>query len=243
MIKQAFIELFNVILVSLITCAVTFLLCFVLNSYDGKQTVYVENGFELKNDITVVIDAGHGGVDGGAVGISGALEKDINLSIARHLEVLFRMSGIKTVMTRTDDNLLYKEGQESRKKFYDLKNRTDIANSVDNGILISIHQNKFPIEKYSGLQVYYSKRNSESHEIALLIQKKTIEFLQPDNNRKVKESGKNIYLLNNTKCPAVLVECGFLSNGREESLLKDEDYQRKVATVIFSAVVEYINTD
>ena len=237
--KQAFVELLKVISFSLLICIVTALLCLLQHVIENKD-ITVCSKEQINTSITVIIDAGHGGADGGAVGVTGVLEKDINLAISKQLESMFRLCGINTVMTRNDDRLLYKEGQESRKKFYDLKNRTDLVNSYENAILISIHQNKFPIEKYSGLQVYYSQNEKDSEKIAGLIQSKTAQHLQPENKREIKKAGRNIYILNNAKLPAVLVECGFLSNGREEANLSDINYQKKIAAVIFSAVTEYI---
>lgn len=206
---------------------------------DSKQAL---SNSQSKKDYIIVIDAGHGGEDGGAVGVSGKLEKDINLSIARKLKVFLDLSGYEVVMTRNDDKLLYKEGQESRKKFNDLNNRKEIVNSIENAILVSIHQNKFPIEKYNGLQVYYSPNDEASETLANLIQDNTKDFLQNDNNRETKQAGKNIFILKNVTCPAVLVECGFLSNRKEEANLCNSDYQKTLAYIIFLSLTEFINS-
>ncbi len=195
------------------------------------------------SEITVVVDAGHGGEDGGAVGINGVLEKDINLSISNYLCAFFDFLDINAVPTRTEDRLLYTPEQSDRKKFNDLNNRLLFTNSVENPIFISIHQNKFPVEKYYGLQVYYSVNNSESFLLSELIQQKNAEFLQPENNRQVKKAGRNIFLLHRLNCPAVLVECGFLSNSNEEQLLSDSGYQKKLAFIIFSSVMDYLNSN
>ena len=214
---------------------------FVLCRNDSSQmraSVSRESGIE---NLTVIVDAGHGGEDGGAVGVSGTLEKDINLSVSKKLSELFRITDINVVMTRNDDRMLYSESQSSRKKFYDVRNRALFAESFEKPIFISIHQNKFPISKYRGLQVYYSSNNDDSMKIAQLIQTAAQQYLQKDNNRKIKESGASIYLMKNLKCPALLVECGFMSNANEEALLNDEEYQRKIAFIIFSSVMDYLS--
>ncbi len=194
----------------------------------------------LHCDVTVVIDAGHGGEDGGTVGTSGSLEKDINLAIASSVKRLFDLTDINVVMTRDEDKLLYGEGQENRKKYYDVRNRVELVSKISNPVFVSIHQNSFPISKYSGLQVYYSPNNGESRTLAKRIQDFTSNYLQKENTRSIKEAGRNIYVLKALNCPSVLVECGFLSNYGEEQLLMDEKYQNKVAFVIFSAVVDYL---
>ncbi len=190
---------------------------------------------------TIIIDAGHGGADGGAVGVSGVLEKDINLEIALSLSSLFELCGFNTVMTRSDDVMLCDEGLESGKKLSDLRNRVKIAQQYENAVFVSIHQNKFPLEKYKGLQVWYSGNNPDSAVIAEIIQNKTAEFLQKDNNRKTKKAGRNIFVLHKLDCPAVLAECGFLSNRNEEKLICDREYQKKLAFLIFSSVSEYVS--
>lgn len=241
--KQTFLEYIKVISVSLAIFVITAVFGAVQFNFDSTETKSIAYTSSQQPDCTVVIDAGHGGEDGGALGISGIPEKDINLSISQKLYDMLKLFGVNTAMTRKDDRLLYESGQENRKKFYDVRNRVDFVNSVENPILISIHQNKFPIEKYFGLQVYFSKNNGDSKVLAETVQQKAREYLISGNNRKAKESGRNIYLLNNLDCPSVLVECGFLSNREEESLLIDEEYQRKVSFVIFSSVIDYISNN
>ena len=143
-------------------------------------------------------------------------------------------------MTRTGDYMLYEENQTSRKKYYDVRNRVEVAKEVNSPVFISIHQNKFPIAKYKGLQVYYSANHSDSKNIADCIQNKVKDYLQNDNTRKTKQGGKDIYLLKNIECPAVLVECGFLSNYEDESNLNSPEYQKRLAFVIFSSVIEFL---
>lgn len=186
----------------------------------------------------IVIDAGHGGEDGGAIGQNGVYEKDINLSIAKQLDQMLRSAGYETVMTRTEDILLYDRNSDykGRKKILDLAARLNIAKEQKNAVVVSIHMNAFPQTQYSGLQVYYSPNHAESVTLAQSIQSLAKETLMPQNDRKVKPSGGNIFLLDRCEHPAVLVECGFLSNVQECDLLSTEAYQNKLATMLFCAI-------
>lgn len=192
--------------------------------------------------ITVVIDAGHGGMDGGAVSDGGITEKDINLSLAKRLRELFALSEVDVVMTREDDIMLC-DGESRHKKRDDLENRVKMAKSYENAVFVSIHMNKFPVEKYSGLQVYYSRAHEASKRIAESVQAKTALTLQPENTRKIKPADSSIYVLDNLDIPAVLIECGFLSNRREAALLSDGEYQEKLACIIFASVSEAISNE
>ncbi len=183
-----------------------------------------------------IIDAGHGGEDPGAV-IGDITEKDINLKISLYLGDILKSMGYKTVYTRTEDKLLYQEGQENKKKRYDLINRVKIASEYENGILISIHINKFSVPKYNGLQVFYSPNTAESGLLAKSIQKK-IKYLQPNNNRVCKKT-KDIYLLENYKKTGVLIECGFISNPQERENLCNDEYCRKLALTLAAAISEH----
>ena len=191
----------------------------------------------------VVIDAGHGGEDGGAIGVNGCYEKDINFSIAKKLKTYLSSMGIRCVLTRNSDTLLYDRNAdyEGHKKHLDMLARLDITNSYENAIFVSIHQNSFPQEKYSGLQVYYSENNESSLPIAKSIEKGIKEILQPQNSRSAKASGKNIYLLDKLECPAVLIECGFLSNKNECELLCSDEYQNLLSAVIAARIAEFIS--
>ena len=184
----------------------------------------------------VVIDAGHGGKDGGAVASDGTLEKDINLRIAKNLETLLRAAGYKVVMTRTDDRMLSTDGQGSA-KMRDLKRRLEISSEYPDALTVSIHCNKFPSEKCKGMQVYCGASEG-SAEAAEAIRKAFLQ-IDPQNNRQVKKADSSIYVLNRARGAAILVECGFLSNGHELTLLKNEQYGRKLALVIMSGIEEY----
>ena len=190
----------------------------------------------------IVIDAGHGGEDGGAIGANGVYEKDINLNIAFDIYYLLKASGHSVVLTRDKDILLYDTTADynGRKKALDMAKRLEITQSFSDPLFISIHQNSFPQEKYCGLQVYYSSNAAESFYLAEKIQNDTKALLQPDNKRKTKPSGGNIYLLEKITSPAILIECGFLSNPTECALLSTESYQKEIATVIYTSILNYI---
>ncbi|MBE6681809.1 MAG: hypothetical protein E7600_05970 [Ruminococcaceae bacterium] len=243
--RQTFVDYIGVIGIVLCTCFVCAFYSMIMYFVSPhEETFVITNSHDSDvNDTVVVIDPGHGGEDGGAVGVSGVLEKDINLAISQYIHDFFVFIDTDCVLTRKDDILLYESGQENRKKYHDVRNRVRIANAYDNPLFVSIHQNKFPMEKYFGLQVYYSSNNKNSQIIADSIQSNNKMFLQPDNNRKTKEAVKSIYVLDALKCPAVLVECGFLSNSREEGLLSNEDYQKKIAFIIFKSLIEHFATD
>ncbi len=189
---------------------------------------------------TVVIDPGHGGEDSGAVSDSGVFEKDINLDIAQKLKSMLVSSGVKVIMTRQEDCAIYDEKNTESlrgKKVSDMKNRLEIINSNPNSILVSIHQNKFTDKKYYGTQVFYSQNNSSSLNLAENIRNSFKQLIQPDNERETKPAGKEIYILHNAKVPAVIVECGFVSNDEELSKLLDEDYKLKVAFSIYCGIL------
>lgn len=194
--------------------------------------------------MTIVIDAGHGGEDGGAVADDGTLEKDLNLQISKLLCALYELNGIPVRMTRDTDTMLYDhygelEDYKGQKKLYDLKNRIKITEEYENPVYIGIHMNKFPQKKYSGLTVYYSKNNQDSYLLAASVHDFNKTYLQPGNKREIKCADSSIFILDNIKCPSVLVECGFVSNDKELALLKDEKYQCKLALVLFSSSMAF----
>jgi len=191
---------------------------------------------------TVVIDAGHGGEDGGASSAAGLVEKDVNLEISKLLCEMLRADGINVVMTREDDRLLYDRNVDyhGRKKKLDLAARLTIADTTPDAIFISIHMNSFTNPKYSGLQVWYSPNDPDSSILANLIQSNNKATLQPENTRKTKVATSSIYLLENASCPAVLVECGFLSNPAEAALFETNEYKQKVASMLFDSITEFL---
>lgn len=195
----------------------------------------------------IIIDAGHGGIDGGAVGYNNILEKNINLSIAKKLETMLTCCGFEVIMTRTEDSMVGDRLPESasirEKKVNDVKYRVSLINSHPNAIVLSIHQNLFSESKYSGAQMFYSTKNTDSKAIATFLQNRFSTMLQPENTRAIKPVSENIYLMNNINNPAVLVECGFISNGLEAQNLTDDIYQNKIAFVIFASLCDFFEKD
>ena len=189
----------------------------------------------------LVIDPGHGGEDGGAVGVNEVLEKDINLGISLILADMFENAGYEVVLTRDGDYSIGNHELDTiaERKASDIKKRTEICNSSDAELVISIHQNYFEQEKYYGVQVFYGTEDS-SELLAQEIQLRIREDIQPENRREIKPGGESIYLLNNVTIPAVIVECGFLSNANEAELLCQENYQKKMAYSIFLGTMEYL---
>ncbi len=187
----------------------------------------------------IILDAGHGGTDGGTMGSTGVLEKDLNLRYALLLGELLSSFGYKVVQTRTTDSLVLKAGEDryGMRKKCDLKNRKDMMGKYADAIFVSIHMNAFPISKYKGMQVYYAE-SEESRLLAEKIQGAVKNHLQTDNERVPKEADSSIYLLDGAKVPAVLVECGFLSNEEDEKNLSDESYQKRLCFLLLCAIMK-----
>lgn len=194
-----------------------------------------------KQNTTVVIDAGHGGVDGGAVSRTGINESHINLQIALKLNDLMHLLGHHTVMIRDTDRSVYTEGTTiAAKKISDIKERVRIVNTTPNAVLVSIHQNHYHDSRYSGAQVFYNT-HPNGKALAEKLQSQMREVLCPSNKRPVKQVS-GVYLMEHINCVGVLIECGFLSNPAEESKLRDSRYQNAVCCVIASAISQYLNT-
>ena len=192
--------------------------------------------------ITVVLDAGHGGEDGGCEG-NGLVEKDLNLDITLRIASLLRKQGVNVVLTREIDELLYDKNSdyEGKKKYQDVRRRLEIAKEQENPVLVSIHMNYFAQTQYSGLQVWYSKADARSRILANLVQSNIKYNLQLNNKRNIKEATSSIFLLDNATVPAILIECGFLSNPDEAHALSDENYRQKLAEIIFNSIMTYIS--
>ncbi len=188
----------------------------------------------------IVIDPGHGGDDCGARGRSGLAEKDVVLDIGRHLAGLFNRVAVYTVMTRDEDEDLAGDGSlgPMQRKRLDLESRVDLATRSGADLYISIHANSFPEPVWSGAQTFYHSRSEESKALAQAVQKELVARLGP-NLRRAKP-GDDYFVLRKSKMPAVIVEVGFLSNPREESLLAQPDYRRRVAEAIFHGTVNYL---
>lgn len=218
---------------------ISFLCLLLISGFMTDHIVNLVNSnvYTAVNRSCVIIDAGHGGVDGGAVSCTGVYESDINLEISQKLNDLMHLLGINTKMIRTEDISIYSSGDSiAAKKISDLKERVKIVNSTKNGILISIHQNYFTDSRYRGAQVFYSKNSSA---LAKQLQNDFVTFLNNGSKRKAKYAD-GIYLMQNITVPGALIECGFLSNPEEEALLRNHQYQQKICCVICSSVSRYI---
>lgn len=212
----------------------------VANDEEASQS----NDTQLKELRPLMIDAGHGGEDGGAIGENGVLEKTLNLSVAENTATLALMFGIPYSMTRTDDSMLYDKYDrlsvyDGKKKSLDLKNRLRTAEEENACVFLSIHMNKYTSPAYSGLQVYYSPNTDDGKILAEAVQTYVRAHLQSENTRSVKASDSSIYLLHRLKTPAILIECGFLSNPNECALLADSSYRASLACTIFIPIAEY----
>ncbi len=191
---------------------------------------------------TIVIDAGHGGRDGGTVGCDGVtIEKELNLDIAKRLQKALCDAGYTVIMTREEDIMLCDPMITSSKKASDLSARRKILDGIFDAVFVSVHMNAFSDSRYSGLQVYYSQNDERSRALALGLQNRIAAELQPENTRKIKAAAENIFLLNKAKCPAVLVECGFLSNPAECARLADAGYRAELSRVLAEVIAEYIS--
>ncbi|MBE6982658.1 MAG: N-acetylmuramoyl-L-alanine amidase [Ruminococcaceae bacterium] len=205
---------------------------------DDSVTVYSETS-GIENRKTVVIDPGHGGVDGGATSVSGVLESGINLQISLRLNDLLHLLGINTKMLRTEDVSIHTSGNTiAQKKVSDLKERVRIIENTDPALLVSIHQNYFQESKYSGAQVFYPDTHG-SKELAAALQASFTKNLNPGNHRLCKPAS-GVYLMQKISCTGVLIECGFLSNPTEDRLLQDASYQKKLCCIIAAACGEYM---
>ena len=185
----------------------------------------------------ILVDAGHGGEDGGAVAPDGTVEKTINLAVACCLRDLLGVMGSRVSMTRQTDVMVNTEGGTLReRKVSDMKRR--LAMSAEADLTVSIHQNKFSIAKYFGAQVFYGTGHPDSKVLAEHIRTSLVSLLQPDNTRPLKAGESSVYLLSHATTPTVLVECGFLSNAAELQKLKDSVYQRQLAFAVLSGIVK-----
>ena len=211
-------------------------LCLIV--HPGQKTAtFSADGFTSP---TLVLDAGHGGEDGGAVSLTGVAESGLNLSIVLKLDQILGFYGQAPVVLRTEDVSLHDPDADTlrEKKVSDLHNRVDAVESQENAVLLSVHQNIFTDQKYHGAQVFYAPTTG-SQEWAVFTQELLRTALDPENSRQAKPIPDSVYLMNHISCPAVLIECGFLSNPAEEALLRSEVYQTKLAAAMASAWLQY----
>ena len=214
---------------------------FLAAAWAGSNTVTVmAQRSPVERDHTIVIDAGHGGEDGGAVSCTGVTEKELNLDIALRLDDLLHLMGYRTRMTRRTDISVYTSGETiARRKASDLQERVQMVQQVQDPILISIHQNLFSDPQYGGAQVFYDPAG-EGQPLAQVLQMSFRETLNRGSRRDIKKAD-GIYLMEHIDCPGILVECGFLSNPREEALLRSDEYQRSLCIVIAAGVANFLD--
>lgn len=226
-----------------IFCILLSLLVLFVSLITFENSDFTYTSAQISDVKTVIIDAGHGGFDGGAVAPDGTVEKDINLKISNLISDMLKTAGYKVVLTReadvsTDD--VETDTIAIRKKS-DLKNRLKLMKDYPDAIFVSIHLNKFTTSAARGSQVFYNGKVSESKQLGECIQNSIVSLLQPENTRVNKQATSSTYLLYNATLPAVLVECGFLSNKAELELLKDENYQKKMALCCFLGITDYFS--
>lgn len=217
------------------------ILAVLLCAWWGSRTVstFAEKGPVYRTHC-IIIDAGHGGVDGGATSCAGILESRYNLEISLRLEDLLHLLGYETKMIRREDVSIYTQGETiAQKKVSDLRERVRIANETPNGLLLSIHQNYYSDQRYSGAQVFYPD-TARSEALAEKLQSSLCISLDPANHRQVKKSS-GVYLMDRIQCTGVLIECGFLSNPQEEAKLRNENYQQKLCAVIATTISGFLS--
>lgn len=201
------------------------------------QTVGAPQSFDALP--VIVIDPGHGTPDGGATGLSGVKEDNINLEISRRLEAMLTLMGHDTLMTRTTGDCIATEGNTIRqKKQSDLKNRVALVNSQSSAVLVSIHQNHFPDGRYHGPQVFWANGGED---LSKLMQTALTDALSPGSRRSAKPA-TGVYLMEHIEHPGILVECGFLSNAGEEQKLSSGSHQKKIAAVLAAVLANYVHS-
>ena len=232
--KKHFIEL---------AMAVLMLVCFYILSWEAAETAgrLIDVSGNIKADQVILVDAGHGGVDSGMVGIGGLKEKGINLDIAMKLKTILEKKGLAVVMTREEDKGLYENGTKNMKA-QDLQNRIEQIRKYEPVLSVSIHQNSYEDPEIHGAQVFYYSHSREGEAVAKILQE-SLQEIDPENHRQAK-ANETYYLLRRTKVPTVIVECGFLTNPEEAEKLSGEEYQEQVAEAVAKGIakcLEYLN--
>ncbi len=232
---------FNLKQTLMLMCTFVLFFSFVLMLYLSNSIVGAVKTFGSSNPV-IIVDAGHGGEDGGTQSADGILEKDINLAISLKIHNILSERGYETVLVRDGDYLIYDDNCDTlrEKKVSDIHNRMKITERYDDCIFLSVHQNYYTESKYSGAQVFYSGNNPESEKIASEIQATIVSDIQPDNTRQIKESTTDVYLLYHAQVPAVMVECGFMSNKEEAEKLSDVNYQQRIAESVVKGINSYL---
>lgn len=214
------------------------LVCIVSAAVFRRDKQAVSNR-ELMTSPVLILDAGHGGEDGGAVSAAGVPESDINLQIVQKLELLFAFTGQTTRLTRSSQDAVYSPDAQTlrEKKVSDLKNRVDLVNSVSGSILISIHQNSLPGSRVRGAQVFYNAIEP-AQSTAISVQQSLNSAINPNNEKNAKQIDGSIYLMKNIQRPGILVECGFMSNAAEAEQLQTDTHQRRLSAAIVSGYLQ-----
>ena len=233
--KRCYIAILYII--TLLFCFVTGIILVKGYSHQSAATVMTYSSTEP----VLIIDPGHGGEDGGAVAADGTKESTINLSVSMKMKLLSDLLGIKNEIIRESESLPYPESTMSiaDKKRWDQNSRLDFINSIENAVLISIHQNTYPDSRPKGPQVLYNGVEGAS-ELGNICHDMLNAFLCPDNRRVATPVSEKIFLMKKSDCPAILVECGFISNPSELKMLLDEAYQKKISAIILASYLEYI---
>jgi len=208
--------------------------------WGNKFVSVVAENSSAQREHCIILDAGHGGIDGGTTSCSGKLESAYNLEITHRLNSLLNFMGFQTVMIRTSDISVYTEGETiAQQKISDLRERVRIVNETPNALLLSIHQNYFSDARYHGAQVFYAETD-RSQELARQIQENLKNTVNPGSNRMSKKSN-GIYLMEHIHQPGILIECGFLSNVQEASKLSTAEYQKKLSAVIAASISSFLS--
>ncbi len=225
---------------SIISILLTIVLFFTILTVDKTRNVSSDK-FVTTDVPVIIIDAGHGGEDGGAVVQENVVEKDINLSISLKINDILSLLGFNTYMVRETDKLIYDIDSSTlrQKKNSDLRNRLSLMNKFENCLYISIHQNKFEDSRIWGAQTFYSPNDEQSPILAEFIQSSIISLTQPNNKRVIKKTGTNVFVIYNATKPAIMVECGFMSNNDELLKLKDNKYQNQMSFSIVNGIINY----
>ncbi len=229
--KKRMIMLLNLVVLVVVVCSVK-------NININKQTKETV-ALPITNK-TIVLDAGHGGEDGGAVSNNGTTEANTNLKIALKLQNLLEQSGCNVILTRSDDNAIYDIDSKTlkEKKVSDIKERVKIGNNSSADIFVSIHLNKIPQQQYYGWQTFFKNGNDQGEKLANKIQENLNEAIQKENKR-VPLKIDNVYIIKHVEIPTCIVECGFLSNPEEEKQLMQDEYQNRLAWGIYTGIIDY----
>ena len=215
-----------------------FSICLVFTAVASKLPYFSMIQNTANKQIQYIIDAGHGIPDGGAVGVDGTTEQELNLAISLEVAKLLKKNRISFEQTRLDENSIYTEGETIHaKKVSDVRRRIAIAEETPGVPFVSIHMNTYPNSNVHGIQVFYGDGNEKARTIAQSLQQAFNQQIQPENAKVIKPISKNIYLFSHIQNPSILIECGFISNNEELNKLKSEEYQENLAKIIASVLM------